>query len=186
MAVFDGVPVRIASAARTTLRQKTPQCEKWYPAQRRNNATKRATTGCLCGWSGGGRVASLNIGGREVDTTAPSGFMARDVAANSHYYSFVGGALRHVEIALDVRARATTDHIAIEGRLADTSGARSRCFACVRSSHQCAAGIGGVTFASKNRCPTRLSVPRPPPAIPARTDAYRFIHWPTFTTRAAA
>jgi len=67
----------------------------------------------------GGRVTSLRVDGRELATTAPSGFLARDVAANSDVFPFEGGGCPELGLSLKTAIRATDDHILVEGKLTD-------------------------------------------------------------------
>ncbi|MFO1498942.1 MAG: hypothetical protein U1G07_11220 [Verrucomicrobiota bacterium] len=70
----------------------------------------------------GGRVASLQVNGRELAGQAPSGFLARDVGANSDVHAFVDDHCP--ELSLQVQAKVTSfrNHLSVEGRVRDTSG----------------------------------------------------------------
>jgi len=70
-----------------------------------------------------GAVASLRAGGRELAGTAPSGFLARDAAADSDFYSLAGGDCPELGLRLRSAFHAEADHIVVEGRVADLRGA---------------------------------------------------------------
>ncbi|MGA2866977.1 MAG: hypothetical protein ABSF95_21080 [Verrucomicrobiota bacterium] len=70
-----------------------------------------------------GTVASLQVDGRELAGAAPSGFLARDVAANSDIYGLAGGECSELGLKLRSACRGEADHIVVEGRLADLRGA---------------------------------------------------------------
>jgi hypothetical protein len=70
-----------------------------------------------------GAVASLKVGGRELAGAAPSGFLARDVAANSDFYSLAEGESPELGLRLRSAFRAEADHIVVQGRIADLRGA---------------------------------------------------------------
>src|SRR5207248_8015529 len=53
---------------------------------------------------------------------APSGFLARDVAAGSDYFGFQDGACPQLRLKLSARFEARPDHIAVSGRVTDTTG----------------------------------------------------------------
>ncbi len=67
-------------------------------------------------------VASLKVGGRNLAGNAPSGFLARDVASNSGFYSFERGACPELGLTLKAKFTGAQDHIAVEGRLSDVLG----------------------------------------------------------------
>jgi hypothetical protein len=69
-----------------------------------------------------GAVASLQVGGRELAGVAPSGFLARDVAANSDFYSLADGECPELGLKLRSAFRAEAGHIIVEGRVADLRG----------------------------------------------------------------
>jgi len=70
-----------------------------------------------------GAVASLQVDGRELAGAAPAGFLARDVAANSDFYSLAGGECSELGLKLRSAFRAEADHIVVQGRVADLRGA---------------------------------------------------------------
>ncbi|MCS6862331.1 MAG: hypothetical protein NZT92_18670, partial [Abditibacteriales bacterium] len=81
----------------------------------------------------GNTVTSLQVDGRELAADAPSGFLARDVAANSDVYGFgaswAGRDARPYEgvcpeLGLRVQAdfSAKPEHIVVQGRVSDTTG----------------------------------------------------------------
>lgn len=67
-------------------------------------------------------VASLQVDGRELAGNAPSGFLARDVAANSDVYGFLNGVCAPLGLKLKAEITATSDHIVVQGRVSDTMG----------------------------------------------------------------
>ena len=67
-------------------------------------------------------VASLKVGGRELTTSAASGFLARDVAANSGFFGFQKGELTELGLKLKSQIRSLPDHLEVSGRLTDTTG----------------------------------------------------------------
>ena len=70
-----------------------------------------------------GAVASLQLGGAELAGAAPSGFLARDVAANSDFYPLAGGKCPELGLELQSACHAEAEHIAVEGRIGDLRGA---------------------------------------------------------------
>jgi hypothetical protein len=103
---FQGVPVRVERGA----------------PQRGGRPVIIATRDGLQLTMRGGAITSLQAGGRELAAASPSGFLARDVAANSDLYAFENGACP--ELGLKVRAAFTAkpDHIEVSGRLSDIKG----------------------------------------------------------------
>ena len=69
-----------------------------------------------------GAVASLQVGGRELAGTAPSGFLARDVAANSDFYALADGECPELGLKLRSSFRAEAGQIVVQGRVADLRG----------------------------------------------------------------
>jgi hypothetical protein len=68
-------------------------------------------------------VVSLRVGdGRELAGRAPSGFLARDVAANSDVYGFEKGRCAPLGLTIHAEFTAARDHIAVHGRLSGTTG----------------------------------------------------------------
>ena len=67
-------------------------------------------------------VTSLKIAGKELATDAPSGFLVRDVAANSDLYGFENGACPELGLKLSVQLQSQPDHLVVEGRLSDLRG----------------------------------------------------------------
>jgi hypothetical protein len=104
--LFQGVPVRVETSA---LKPK-------------DRATTVATTDGLRLTMRGGAITSLQVGGRELAAASPSGFLARDVAANSDLYVFAGGACPELGLKIQAGLTAKPDHIEVRGRLSDTTG----------------------------------------------------------------
>ncbi|HEV2393169.1 MAG TPA: hypothetical protein VG146_12500 [Verrucomicrobiae bacterium] len=67
-------------------------------------------------------VASLSVSGTNLASDSPSGFLARDVGADSDFYAFEGGACSELGLKLKAQFRGESDHIVIEGRLSDFRG----------------------------------------------------------------
>lgn len=67
-------------------------------------------------------VTSLQVDGRELAADAPSGFLARDVAANSDVYGFDNGACPELGLKVQADLTARKDHIVVQGRVSDTTG----------------------------------------------------------------
>ncbi len=69
------------------------------------------------------QIASLGVGDQELsEPGVPSGFMVRDVAADSDWYGFTDGTSPELSVRLDVTASAKDTHIEFDGRLLDTTG----------------------------------------------------------------
>ncbi len=66
------------------------------------------------------RIATLKVDGRDLAANAPSGFMVRDVAANSDFFGFSRGQCPELGLELRTDYRAEADHLVVEGRLKDT------------------------------------------------------------------
>ena len=67
-------------------------------------------------------VTSLKLGGKEQSTPAPSGFLARDIAANSDLYDFSPGACPELGLKLHTECQAFSNHIVFQGRVSDARG----------------------------------------------------------------
>ncbi|MBV9866180.1 MAG: hypothetical protein JO316_12575 [Abitibacteriaceae bacterium] len=67
-------------------------------------------------------ITQLQVEGHNVKANTPSGFLARDVAANSDFYNFQNGVCPDLGLKLQSRVTAATDHIAVEGRVSDVRG----------------------------------------------------------------
>jgi hypothetical protein len=67
-------------------------------------------------------IVSLNVQGRELAAGSPSGFLARDFAANSDVFAFTNG--RCADLGLDVQTRfsPTPQCVMVDGSIADTTG----------------------------------------------------------------
>lgn len=66
-------------------------------------------------------VTSLRLDEQELRTDAPSGFLVRDVAADSDFFSFSNGRCSELDLKLSAQFSAATNHLALEGRLQDTT-----------------------------------------------------------------
>jgi hypothetical protein len=67
----------------------------------------------------GSSVESLSLAGGQFASTAPSGFMVRDVMSNSDFYGFIGGDCAELGLRLKSEIRAEPDHLVISGRISD-------------------------------------------------------------------
>jgi hypothetical protein len=70
----------------------------------------------------GNAITSLQVDGRELAAGSPSGFLARDAAANSDVDSFADGACPELGLKLTSRFEAQPDRIVVSGRVSDTRG----------------------------------------------------------------
>jgi hypothetical protein len=67
-------------------------------------------------------ITSLQVDGKELSGPSPSGFLVRDFAADSDVFSFSDGACKNLGLNLQSSFNAAKDHLAIEGRVTDTTG----------------------------------------------------------------
>jgi len=65
-------------------------------------------------------VLSLKLGGEEQMTRSPSGFLARDIAANSDLYNFSSGACPELGLKLQTDFQSFSNHIVVQGWVSDT------------------------------------------------------------------
>jgi hypothetical protein len=101
--LYQGVPVRWAKA--------------WRPAgAARTLSTRDGLTLGLRGDS----VGSVRLDGRELAASTPSGFLARDVSAESGFHFFGKGACSELGLRLSARYEARESSIAVSGRLTST------------------------------------------------------------------
>jgi hypothetical protein len=70
----------------------------------------------------GQRIVSVQVDGRDVAAPGVGGFLARDVAAGSGVYPFENGVCPELGLRLEVSVAARADHLAVEGRVIDTTG----------------------------------------------------------------
>jgi hypothetical protein len=70
----------------------------------------------------GGVVTGLEIEGRELAAKAPSGFLVRDIAANSDLFTFTGGFCPELDLRLETVVTSKADHLAFEGQITDLTG----------------------------------------------------------------
>jgi len=107
MTVFDGVPV-VKTAYRTS----------------RGEGTMLATPDGLSleyDWEKG-QVSSLQVDGRELaQGDTPSGFMVRDVAANSGFYGFEDGRCKTLDLRISADFEEHPDHLRIAGKIENTA-----------------------------------------------------------------
>ena len=74
---------------------------------------------------GSGNIISLRLDDRELaQSGAPSGFLARDVAADSDFHAFEGGICAELGLALEARPdeNETDDYVHIMGQISDITG----------------------------------------------------------------
>jgi hypothetical protein len=69
-------------------------------------------------------ITSLQLGGKELSASSLSGFLARDVAADSDIFAFTNGTCHELGLKLELEAKSTPakDHLAFAGRVIDTTG----------------------------------------------------------------
>jgi hypothetical protein len=67
-------------------------------------------------------ITSLQVDGEELSAPTPSGFLARDFAADSDIYAFTNGACQELGLNLEAKFSPGRDHLAIEGRVTETTG----------------------------------------------------------------
>jgi hypothetical protein len=67
-------------------------------------------------------VTSLQLDGKELCAPSPSGFLARDFAADSDICAFSGGVCQELGLNLKANFLPGRDHVAIEGSVTDTTG----------------------------------------------------------------
>jgi hypothetical protein len=67
-------------------------------------------------------ITSLQLQGKELSAPSPSGFLARDFAADTDICAFTGGICKELGLNLQASFTAAKDHLAIEGRVTDTTG----------------------------------------------------------------
>lgn len=67
-------------------------------------------------------VTDLRVAGRSVRSPASSGFLVRDVAADSDVYEFHDGQCAELGLKLQAAWKAEGNHLVAEGRLSDLTG----------------------------------------------------------------
>jgi len=109
--IFEGVPIALDTPRRASSTAGS------------SIKVQAATKDGLVLKVGNGTVQSLRVGGKELAGPSPAGFLVRDVAAGSDFCTFNGGA-DSPELGLKLQAefKARPDHIAVSGRISDTSG----------------------------------------------------------------
>ena len=105
--LFQGATLQGSTHAKTETR-----------AARRTFSTRDDLKLTLCD----NAVTSLKLKGQELSASSPSGFLARDFAADSDVYAFDGGACNELGLRLEATFSAAQDHIVVEGRVADLTG----------------------------------------------------------------
>lgn len=121
---FDDVSVEeVRAEGNAVLLQGVPVTLAAIPLLGRLVATQtlRTEDGLRLGLAGG-LVASLQVNERELAGSAPSGFLARDVAAGSDFFAFTDGRCAELGLVLTNEFVAKKDHLAVRGRVSDTTG----------------------------------------------------------------
>lgn len=67
-------------------------------------------------------ITSLLIGDTELAADAPSGFLARDFAANSDVFDFSDNTCAELKLQINSRIEAKSDHLSISGTVTDLTG----------------------------------------------------------------
>ncbi|HEY5910448.1 MAG TPA: hypothetical protein VJA21_07565, partial [Verrucomicrobiae bacterium] len=116
--VFEGVPIAPGPKGKAPTQQASVRSE-----EKEKTAVRAVTRDGLELNLENGLVRSLKSGGKDIAGAAPSGFLARDVAAGSDFFGLSGGR-ECSELGLNLRAefKGEADHISVEGRIADTTG----------------------------------------------------------------
>ena len=118
---FDDLTVEeLEAQAGTVLYQGTAVQLSRRAPKASGKATTLATQDGLRLGVRGHSVVSVQVDGRELAAPGPAGFLARDVAANSDFLSFEGGACRALALELETQFEARHDHLAVSGKVADT------------------------------------------------------------------
>ncbi len=119
---FDDVSVaEISAPAGAFLFQGTPMTVE-PPAPPSGQAATYSTGDGLEITLTGGRVARLSVDGRNLTGSAPSGFLARDMATQSDVFSFEEGACPNLGLLLRATIVTNADHLAVAGTVTDTTG----------------------------------------------------------------
>ena len=67
------------------------------------------------------KLTSLQVGGLELAGASPSGFLVRDVAADSDVYAFAGNSCQELGLSLEANFSLAQDYLAVQGRVIDTT-----------------------------------------------------------------
>jgi len=108
--LFQGVPVIAGQGARSS------------PAASGPGELRLATSDGLSLALRDNTIVSLKVDGKELAADAPSGFLARDVGANSDLSGFSSGECAELGLTLKTQIQSHPGHISIQGRLSDTRG----------------------------------------------------------------
>ncbi len=119
---FDDVAVEeIQSQAGAVVFQGTPLSVEPVSARPKSPSRKFSTRNGLTMVLRDNTVASLRIAGKELAARSPSGFMARDVAANSDFFGFSSNACPELGLKLQTEFIARSNHIVVQGRISDNT-----------------------------------------------------------------
>ena len=105
--IFQGAPARLSAEA---TRQPT--------APRRTYATRDGLKLAVRD----NTITSLQIGDTELAAATPSGFLARDFAANSDVFDFSNAVCAELNLRINSRIEARSDHLSISGTVTDLTG----------------------------------------------------------------
>lgn len=120
---FDDVSVQeVRAGAGAYVFQGSPMTVAGQPAKGRGKEQTLRTGDGLELAMRDNTVSSLRVGGRELAGNAPSGFLARDVAADSDVYAFSQGACSELGLTLQSKFSAESNRIVVQGRVTDTTG----------------------------------------------------------------
>ena len=108
--VFDGMPIS------ANIKQKKKENAKMIQISTQDGLSMQYN------WANG-LIASLKCNSRELaESDVASGFLVRDVAAESDFYSFRDGVCPEVNLRLDAEIVGRENHLQISGKVTDTTG----------------------------------------------------------------
>ncbi len=108
--VFDGMPIS------ANIKQKKKENAKMIQIFTQDGFSMQYD------WANG-LIASLKCNSQELaESGVASGFLVRDVAADSDFYSFRDGVCPEVNLRLDAEIVSQENHLQISGKVTDTTG----------------------------------------------------------------
>jgi len=114
MLVFDGIPIQEIKIS--------TQAEKEDEMQMMEVFTQDGLS-VQYDWKRG-LISSIAVNGRELaQKDTASGFLVRDVQANSDFYAFQDGSCPEINLRLNAEIISEKEHIQIKGKVIDTTGA---------------------------------------------------------------